>query len=52
MSQMKAQEGAKNMDELINRMAADHRKLRLVELSEKMRKRVKELGLRPKDLLR
>jgi len=40
------------MDELLNRMAADHRKLRLIELSEKMRKRVKELGLTPKDLLR
>lgn len=52
LSQMKAQEGAKSMDELLNRMAADHRKLRLMEVSEKMRKRVKDLGLTPKDLLR
>lgn len=49
---LKLREGAKSMDELLQRMEADHRKLRLIEVSEKMRNRIKELGLEPKDLLR
>jgi predicted CopG family antitoxin len=51
LMQAKLAEGAKSMDELLSELLVDHRKMRLVEASGLFRERLKEKGVRFRDLV-
>lgn len=48
----KLEEGARSMDELLSELLIDHRKLKFLEASAFFRERLKDKGVRFKDLVR
>lgn len=48
---LKIEEGYKNMDELVYRLIIEHKKIKLLETSKKIRARIKDLNLSISDLI-
>ncbi len=51
LTMIKVQEGYKNMDELVCQLIMEHKKIRLIKASEKVRARMKKLDTTVSDLI-
>lgn len=52
LMRLKIEEGARSMDQLVERLLVDHRKLRFLEASALFNERLRDKGVRFEDLVK